>query len=245
MYRTFSASDRDVLSWHDSQVDDGDVRAIRGSQGPHGFAHFVPPPWDIARVLDVGVGLVALVLFAPLMLGIALTVYLSRGGPVFFRQERVGRGGQPFTVIKFRTMRDDAEQLLAALLAGSAKARQEWERDHKLRHDPRVVGFGNVLRRYSLDELPQLFNVLKGEMSIVGPRPITRTEAIRYGRYMHDYCRVRPGLTGLWQVKGRSTTTYRRRVACDVAYARSKSAWNDLRIIALTIPVVLFARGAY
>jgi lipopolysaccharide/colanic/teichoic acid biosynthesis glycosyltransferase len=199
----------------------------------------------LVRALDVTIASVALIAFAPLMLVIALTILVAGGGPVLFAQLRMGRDGKMFTCYKFRTMHNNAEAILRSLLEESAEARGEWARDHKLREDPRIVGIGSVLRRTSLDELPQLFNVLLGDMSIVGPRPIVASESGRYGRYLAAYCAVRPGITGLWQVSGRNDTTYRRRIACDVLYARSKSAGNDIAIIARTVPVVLFARGAY
>jgi exopolysaccharide production protein ExoY len=197
-----------------------------------------------SRVLDVVVATLALIFFGPLMIVIAVLVKMS-GGPVLFGHQRLGRGGQVFTCYKFRTMYPDAGRLLAELLERDPAARIEWDRDHKLKTDPRVSRVGALLRKSSLDELPQLFNVLGGTMSIVGPRPIVQAEAFRYGRHFSVYCQVRPGITGLWQVSGRNSTTYRRRVACDVAYVRTKAPLNDLRIIARTIPAVCFGRGAY
>lgn len=196
------------------------------------------------RALDMAVAVAAIVFFAPLMLLIACMVRLS-GGPVFFRQSRVGRDGVPFTCLKFRTMHVDSDGLLRRVLAHDPDARAEWERDHKLRNDPRVIPMGRLLRKLSLDELPQLFCVLQGSMSIVGPRPIVHAESYRYGRYFETYCRVRPGLTGLWQISGRNATTYRRRIACDVAYVRGKSLARDVQIMLKTIPAVCLARGAY
>lgn len=203
-----------------------------------------PVSESAARALDIGVALAAVVFFAPLMLVIALVIRTS-GGPVLFRQSRIGRGGTDFTCLKFRTMRVDADAILQQLLDRDPAARTEWSRDHKLREDPRVIRFGSLLRKTSLDELPQFFNVLNGSMSIVGPRPIVAAERLRYGRHFSAYCRVRPGITGLWQISGRNTTTYRRRVACDVAYARSRSARRNLQIIIKTIPAVCLGRGAY
>ena len=199
----------------------------------------------LTRVLDIGVAIVALIVLAPVMLIVSLLVFASDGGPIFFRQERIGVGGRTFSCFKFRSMMVDAEARLAELLAGDPLARREWEHDHKLRRDPRITTIGGFLRRSSLDELPQLFNVLRCEMSIVGPRPIVAKEAERYGRYFVDYCSTRPGITGLWQVSGRNDTTYRRRVALDVTYARSRSVLMDLRILARTIPAVLTSRGSY
>jgi len=199
----------------------------------------------LVRTIDIVIALTAFVFFAPLLVAIAVAIRLSGGGPIFFAQYRVGLDGRQFRCFKFRTMCVDAEQQLRLLLANDPEAREEWARDNKLRKDPRVGKVGSFLRRTSLDELPQMLNVLRGDMSIVGPRPIVESEIVRYGRYFGDYCRVRPGITGLWQISGRNNVSYRRRVACDVSYARSKSAYNDLRIIALTVPAVLLARGAY
>lgn len=197
-----------------------------------------------ARAFDVAVALGALAFFAPLMLIIALLVRLS-GGPVLYSQVRLGRGGRPFTCFKFRSMRVDGDDILRRVLTRDPLARAEWERDRKLRNDPRITVVGRLLRKTSLDELPQLFNVLDGSMSIVGPRPIVQAEAYRYGRYFGAYCRVRPGITGLWQISGRNATTYRRRIACDVAYVRTKSLLRDVQIVLSTIPTVCLGRGAY
>lgn len=202
------------------------------------------PPAGASRLLDVVVATAALIVFAPVMLICAAVVAASNAGPVLFRQQRVGLDGRFFTCLKFRTMVRDADEVLDELLARDPIARAEWARDQKLRNDPRIIGAGGFMRKASLDELPQLFNVLAGDMSIVGPRPIVASELSRYGRYASAYCSVRPGITGLWQIKGRSSTTYRRRVACDVAYSRVKSPVVDLRIIACTVPVVLLGRGA-
>ena len=199
----------------------------------------------LIRLLDIVIAVAALVFFLPLMVMIALAILVTGGGPIFFVQARVGRNGVEFRCFKFRTMSNDAEAILAAVLNSNADAYAEWSRFHKLRDDPRVGRLGAILRKTSLDELPQLFNVLRGDMSVVGPRPIVAKEASRYGRYFVSYCAVRPGITGRWQVSGRNDTTYRRRVACDVVYSRNKSAGNDLKIIFKTVPVVLFARGAY
>ncbi len=198
----------------------------------------------LARAIDIMVALAALVVFAPIMLFGAAAIALTSSGPILFRQQRIGRNGMFFTCLKFRTMHADAGQMLDALLAQSPEARAEWAESHKLRDDPRIIGIGRFLRRTSLDELPQLFNVLAGDMAIVGPRPIISGEIARYGRHIGDYCSVRPGITGLWQVSGRSETSYRRRVACDRLYARRKSVPGDLRIMACTVPVVLLGQGA-
>ncbi|WP_294442423.1 sugar transferase [uncultured Sphingomonas sp.] len=195
--------------------------------------------------MDVVAALIALVFFLPLMLIIALLIYASDPGPVLFAHRRVGKGGRHFRCLKFRSMAVDAEARLAELLANDPAARAEWSRDHKLKRDPRITTVGSFLRKSSLDELPQLFNVLRGEMGLVGPRPIVDAEVDRYGRYFSHYCSVRPGITGLWQISGRNDVSYRRRVAFDVAYSRSRSALMDAKILALTIPSVVFARGSY
>ncbi|HEY3695981.1 sugar transferase [Phenylobacterium sp.] len=190
--------------------------------------------------------LISLLIFMlPLMIVVAVLIKLEDGGPVLFRHKRVGLGGRPFYCFKFRTMRVDAETYLAALLASDPRAREEWERDHKLRDDPRVTAVGQFLRKSSLDEVPQIINLLRGDMSVVGPRPIVEGEIAKYGwRYKH-YNAVKPGLTGLWQVSGRSNVRYRRRVAMDVLYASRKSVGLDLWIIAKTIPAVMQSDGSY
>lgn len=197
------------------------------------------------RALDILVAVAAIILLAPILLVVAAAIWLSRSGPVLFRQQRIGRDGEHFTCLKFRTMRADADTHLHHLLATCSVSQQEWEQDQKLRNDPRVTRFGNFLRRSSIDELPQLLNVLAGEMSIVGPRPIVISEAPRYGRYIRHYYATRPGITGVWQISGRNNTSYRRRIACDILYVRSQSVITNLKIIAGTIPAVLKARGAY
>lgn len=196
-------------------------------------------------MLDI-VGAAALgVLFAPLMLIIAMTIMATSPGPVIFKQMRIGRDGRLFPCYKFRTMAVDAEARLATLLANDPSARAEWAQAQKLRKDPRIVGIGNFLRKSSLDELPQLWNVLCGDMSLVGPRPIVRDETERYGKYIVFYCAVKPGLTGLWQISGRNDTTYRRRVAYDVLYARKGTLWDNVKILAMTVPSVVMSKGTY
>ena len=165
--------------------------------------------------------------------------------PVLFHHERIGRYGKTFKVVKFRTMAVNSEELLQRYLANSEAARREWAADHKLRKDPRVSKLGAFLRTSSLDELPQLVNVLAGDMSIVGPRPIVAAEVERYGGLFEAYCSVRPGITGIWQVSGRNDVSYARRVEMDALYARKKSVLLDIRIIAATIPAVLLRKGSY
>ncbi|WP_310541735.1 sugar transferase [Phenylobacterium sp.] len=191
------------------------------------------------------IALVALVFVAPLMLFVALAIFSHDGGPIVFAHRRIGRGGASFPCLKFRSMAVDAEARLAEVLACDPDARAEWEKDHKLRNDPRVTKLGAFLRRTSLDELPQLFNVLAGDMSLVGPRPIVDAEIQKYGRRFQQYCAVKPGITGLWQVSGRNDTTYRARVALDCIYAKRRTAALDLAIMFNTVPAVLLRRGSY
>jgi exopolysaccharide production protein ExoY len=196
------------------------------------------------RLMDVIGALVLALAFAPLIVGILLAMRRSSASSVF-RHKRVGRNGEIFECLKFRTMVPDAEGVLRDMLANDPALREEWARDHKLKDDPRVTRLGKFLRSTSLDELPQIWNVLKGEMSLVGPRPVTREELLRYGRNMVLYMMVKPGITGLWQVSGRSNTDYRRRVAIDVCYVRNQSALLDLWILLKTTRVVIGRHGAY
>ena len=198
----------------------------------------------LKRVLDI-VGALAIGLaFSPLLLVIAVRMGIE-DGPILFRHRRIGQGGRTFECLKFRTMVPNAEQILHDLLERDPEARAEWLRDHKLRSDPRVTRLGRFLRKTSLDELPQIWNVLRGEMSLVGPRPIVKDEMLRYGRYLPAYMAAKPGITGLWQVTGRNDTNYRRRVVMDTYYVRKQSVMMDLRILLKTVKVVLRGHGAY
>jgi undecaprenyl-phosphate galactose phosphotransferase len=184
------------------------------------------------------------VLLSPLILIIALMIR-TEGEPVLFRHRRVGENGRVFHCLKFRTMVHNAEQVLRDVLRDHPELRDEWIQNHKIRNDPRITPFGRFLRLTSLDELPQLWNILRGEMSLVGPRPVVREELLRYGRNVAHYLAVRPGLTGLWQVKGRSDTSYRRRVAMDTYYVLNQGIGLDLRILAATTGAVWRRAGAY
>jgi lipopolysaccharide/colanic/teichoic acid biosynthesis glycosyltransferase len=195
--------------------------------------------------MDVMIAGCGLVFLMPLLLVVAILIKLQDGGPIFFAQPRLGRAGRMFNCWKLRTMVVDAQARLDDLLSRDPAARREWERDHKLKSDPRITALGSFLRKSSIDELPQLINVLLGEMSIVGPRPIVRAEIPRYARRFEHYCSVKPGLTGLWQVSGRNNTTYRRRVAMDSLYARRRTLMMDVAIILATVPAVLQSRGSY
>jgi lipopolysaccharide/colanic/teichoic acid biosynthesis glycosyltransferase len=205
----------------------------------------------LSRVLkrsgDLAFSLAVLALGSPLLLLLAGLVALSSPGPVFYVQRRIGRGYKEFGCIKFRTMRPDADRILGRVLAQSPELRAEFSKDFKLKSDPRITRIGRFLRRSSLDELPQFLNVLKGDMSVVGPRPIVREEVERYGRHMDEVLAVRPGLTGIWQVSGRNNLSYPIRVKMDVSYARRRSVLMDLAIILCTVGVILFPRdrGAY
>ncbi|MEO5599170.1 MAG: sugar transferase [Novosphingobium sp.] len=195
--------------------------------------------------MDVAFAAVALVALAPLMILIVICIRLTDSGKVMFRHERVGRAGKPFGCLKFRTMHEGSDEILAKHLENNPAAQIEWDRTFKLTKDPRVSLLGLVLRKTSLDELPQLINVLRGDMSLVGPRPVVAEELLQYGKYMRYYLSVRPGITGLWQVSGRNDTTYRRRIACDVIYVRGYGFTTNVAILVRTVPVVLFGRGAY
>ena len=200
----------------------------------------------LKRALDLSVAALCLVVAAIVLILVALAIWLTDGGPVIYRHRRVGRGGAAFDCLKFRTMARDADRALAAHLARSPAARAEWAATRKLRRDPRILGrLGRFLRRTSLDELPQIFNVLRGEMSLVGPRPIVREELVHYGGQSRWYLAVRPGVTGPWQVGGRSDTSYATRVRLDVQYARNPSLGRDLRILLETARLFLSCKGAY
>ena len=190
------------------------------------------------------VALLLLALLSPLMLVIAVLIAQRDGLPILFGHYRVGLGGKLFRCYKFRSMYRDSSQMLTELLRTDAAARAEWERDCKLTDDPRVTPVGRFLRRTSLDELPQLLNVLRGEMCLVGPRPITVAELTRYGSVRWDYLSVLPGVTGLWQVSGRSNTSYDERVSLDLEYIDKRSPWLDLKILLKTVKVVVARDGA-
>lgn len=197
------------------------------------------------RGLDVGVAATALLLLLPLLGLISALVRIADGPPAIFRQLRIGQHGRSFICLKFRTMVGDGDALLAERLGRDPEARAEWVRAHKLADDPRVTPLGRILRETSLDELPQLLNVLRGEMSLVGPRPILATEVDRYGAAFATCFSVRPGLTGLWQVSGRAERSFAERVELDLAYTTSWHLARDLAILARTVPAVLTQHGSY
>ena len=202
--------------------------------------------WDdvAIRMCDVVGAALAIFLCAPLMLIIAVSIYVKDPGPILFMHTRLGRGGRTFPCFKFRSMVVDADARLRYVLATDPKARAEWALFHKLNKDPRVTPLGYFLRRTSLDELPQFFNVLLGDMSLVGSRPIVAAEMPRYGRYAWSYSAHRPGLTGLWQIGGRSSTSYQRRIAHDVLWSRRRCFFLYCVVLFKTVPAVLRAEGS-
>ncbi len=196
-------------------------------------------------LLDVIGAVTGIFLFLPLYLLLSLLIYLDSPGPILFSHRRVGRGGREFPCYKFRTMVPNAHAELQKYLANHPECLQEWEDNYKLKDDPRITRLGRFLRKTSLDELPQFLNVLKGEMSLVGPRPIVREEVVKYGQYIEDFYLVKPGITGLWQVSGRNDIAYEDRVRMDSWYVRNWSVWLDLVILLKTLRYVLMGKGAY
>ncbi|MDR1777801.1 MAG: undecaprenyl-phosphate galactose phosphotransferase WbaP [Desulfovibrio sp.] len=199
----------------------------------------------VKRCMDVLICLLGLPVLLPIGLVLACAIRLDSPGPALYRHKRIGRGGREIRIYKFRTMVLKADAALRECLARDAALREEWNSFHKLKNDPRVTRVGAFLRKTSLDELPQLINVLQGSMSLVGPRPIVTAEVKKYGPVYEEYCRVRPGITGLWQVSGRNDTSYAERVAYDAHYIRNWSVWMDVWILARTAPVALTGYGAY
>ena len=199
------------------------------------------------RLFDILFSLSVLILFAPVYLLLAFLIALSSSGPIFYVQERVGKNRKRFYCLKFRTMVENADDILLEIMENSPHLRQEFEDNFKLKQDPRITWIGRFLRMTSLDEFPQFWNVLKGDMSVVGPRPLVEEELPRYGRHINKILTIRPGITGLWQVSGRNDIPYPRRVQIDLYYANDKNLWMDMWIIFKTIGVVIFPKnnGAY
>lgn len=201
------------------------------------------------RVVKRGVDILLVFALLPLLLPlcglIALVIRATSPGPIFFSHRRIRRHGAFFSMWKFRTMCVNSAEVLEDYLREHPEARAEWRKNHKLKQDPRITPVGNFLRRTSLDELPQLWNVLCGSMSLVGPRPIVAAEVEKYGEYFSDYCAVKPGITGLWQVSGRSRTSYPQRIRLDRKYARQWSLAVDARILVRTLSSVVNQDGAY
>jgi exopolysaccharide production protein ExoY len=200
---------------------------------------------NISRTIDVLLSTMAFFVLLPVITLICLAITAQDGGSPFFVHRRIGRGGRMFPCLKLRTMVRDSEDRLRRHLEADSAALAEWALDQKLRNDPRITPLGLFLRKSSLDELPQLLNVVWGHMSLVGPRPIVPAEAVRYGRYMEFYCNVRPGITGLWQVSGRNDISYRRRVAMDTVYSRTHSVGGDIWIMVRTVPAVFASKGSF
>jgi len=199
----------------------------------------------VKRTVDIVACFLLLPVLAPLFLLIILLIKMDSPGPAIFSHRRILKNGGFFSMWKFRTMCVDSAEVLEDYLAKHPKAKEEWARTHKLRHDPRVTTLGRVLRRFSLDELPQIWNVFLGEMTLVGPRPIVAAEVEKYGECFSCYCRVKPGVTGLWQVSGRSELSYPERVALDCKYVRDWSLWMDTKILVKTISCVVNSDGAF
>ena len=199
------------------------------------------------NLLDFLFSIFFLIVSLPLFLVISLLIKLSSRGPIFFLQERIGKNNNPFKCIKFRTMHPEAKDILENLLMKDEKLKIEFEQTHKIKNDPRITTIGKLLRKTSLDELPQFINVLKNEMSIVGPRPIVNKEKNKYAKNLKKVLSVKPGITGLWQVSGRNNLTYKTRVKLDLNYAENYNFLMDIRILIRTIGVILFPldRGAY
>lgn len=196
------------------------------------------------RTMDMAIAAVAMLVLLPLILGVAVLVKLTSPGPVFFGHDRVGFAGRRFRCWKFRTMVVDGDRVLAEHFRKFPEERSIWLAERKLRDDPRVTPLGAVLRKLSVDELPQLYNILLGQMSIVGPRPVVADELLNYQKSAGHYLRTRPGLTGLWQVSGRNDTSYHERVRLDRLYVRRWSMLLDMWIMLRTVPAVLTSRGA-
>ena len=228
-----SAANAEVLN-----IDKYDTLFVRMSSGGIGAASKL-----VKRSLDIALSLAALVVLSPVLFIIAFIVRFD-GGPALFSSQRIGQGGKLFGCLKFRSMRADAEQVLAELLASDAKAREEWNLEFKLKNDPRITPLGHFLRKTSLDELPQLFNVIKGEMSLVGPRPILPDEVFAYGDRLSGYQGVSPGVTGLWQISGRDQLKYEDRIALNLWYVRNWSLWLDFTILLRTANVLLGSKDA-
>jgi Undecaprenyl-phosphate galactose phosphotransferase WbaP len=223
--------------------------SVRDFDGVLGFvtSHRLRMFWNlgIKRLMDLGIVVMGGLILMPLFLVISALVKISSPGSVFFGHKRLGKDGKPFTAYKFRSMVQNSNEILDALLKSDPGMREEWAENHKLKNDPRITKIGKFLRRTSFDEFPQLINVLKGEMSLVGPRPIVNDEVEKYGEDFNRIFSVKPGLTGLWQVSGRSDTDYGERISFDTYYLQSWSVWLDIWILYKTFGVVLRGKGAY
>ena len=196
-------------------------------------------------IIDFCLSFVGIIILLPLFFILVFIIKLTSKGPAIFSHTRYGYNGKTFPAYKFRSMVLDADKVLNKYLNENPSLKEEWDKDQKLKNDPRITWIGNILRKTSLDELPQLFNILRGDMSLVGPRPIVENEIKKYGEVYELYKKVRPGITGLWQVSGRNNTTYEERINFDKEYIENLSFRNDVFILIRTIKVVLFREGAY
>ncbi len=230
-----------VLGYDRTDAFDGDRGHARTVDSPaERFSYAV-----LKRVFDVVLVLLFAPVWVPISLVLAVCVMLTSPGPIFFSHRRIGRAGKFFSMWKFRTMCENSAEVLEHYLASHPELREEWAENHKLKNDPRVTPLGGFLRRSSLDELPQLWNVLTGRMSLVGPRPIVAAEAERYGRDFAYYLAVKPGISGLWQASGRSTLSYDERVLLDRRYVEEWSLGSDFKILLRTVTKVVNSHGAY
>ncbi|GHV82529.1 undecaprenyl-phosphate galactose phosphotransferase WbaP [Spirochaetia bacterium] len=223
--------------------------SVRDFDGLLGFAtsHKLKMFWNlgIKRFMDLFIVIIGGIVILPFLLFIALLVKITSPGPVLYKHRRIGQNGKEIGVYKFRTMVINAEERLQTMLAADSELRKEWEISYKLKNDPRITKVGKILRRLSFDEFPQLLNVIKGEMSLIGPRPVTQKEVANYGENYNRIFSVKPGMTGLWQVSGRSDTDYNERVSYDTYYLQSWSVWLDLWVLYKTLGVVVKGKGAY
>ncbi|MCX5725569.1 MAG: sugar transferase [Candidatus Saganbacteria bacterium] len=195
----------------------------------------------VKRTIDIAIGVFGLIICLPTMIAVALVIKFDSPGPVIFTQERIGRNGKKFRMFKFRSMVHDAEQILK----NNKHLNNLYKNEYKLKTDPRITKIGRFIRSHSFDELPQIFNVLKGDMSLVGPRPISEGELIKYGKDLEKFLAVKPGITGLWQVSGRNDLPYDERIRLDIKYAETWSNLEDIKILFETVPVVFSGNGAY
>lgn len=229
--------DNGVVNWQAANYQNAAPRKAFGSNA-------LPVGGILKRVFDVVTSVYFIIALSPLLLGLCIALRLTSKGPLFYGHERIGYDGRRFHCLKFRSMVENGDAILAAYLRDNPDQREIWETQHKLDNDPRVTPIGAVLRKLSLDELPQIINVLRGEMSLVGPRPVTLEELDKYSSSKSHYLMTRPGITGLWQISGRSDTTFHQRICMDRLYVTKWSILQDLKIIFMTVPAVLLAKGA-
>ncbi len=222
-----------------------DSRQVEAPSRPSQYLSQIQPTANFSkRLFDIVVSAAALIFLAPLLLVIAMLIKLHDGGPALYSQKRVGKNGRTFNFYKLRSMVVDSQAQLEALMARDPEARREYTETHKLKNDPRITPVGHFIRKSSIDELPQLWNILVGDMSLVGPRPVEEFETYRYADNYKYYCSVAPGLTGVWQISGRSNVSFEQRVEMDVNYVKTQTFWGDIQIILKTIPAVMKSQGA-